>query len=169
MKPATWVLALGLVLSATNVQAGRRGHGKVPELKDLNPGQWQTTVRIQMPGSPIPLAPVIMSRCFTKTDFIPAAELTNPQFANMCKMADKTVTANSAKWQVQCKNPVAGGNMIGTGEIRFSGDTFTGNLTMSMQGLDPKMGMMNMRYDITGKRVGPCTGVAPTVKQLGTQ
>lgn len=64
---------------------------------------------------------------------------------NACKVSDYKTTGNMVTWKMTCTGPQT---MTGEGALTFSGDTYTGTLTLT----SPQA--MTMKMD--GKRLGDC-------------
>jgi len=118
----------------------------------LRPGRWDTTMQMQMPGSPIQMPATKTSRCVTADDAKnPASTLpTGPEGRGgkqECKTSDYKQVGNTVTWQTTCAGSPP---MTGTGEMTFTDDSYTGTMKMNMP-----QGAMTMK--MTGTRVGDCT------------
>ncbi len=127
-----------LLLCATAVSAA-------PNMK---PGLWETKVRTQMAGVPMQMPPVTTRQCISKKDMVPQTNSSGQD----CKVVDQNVSSNTVTWRIECKAD----NMhtTGSGKIVYHGDTFQGQIDMTMQ--QQGMGPMSMTQKMEGKRIGDC-------------
>ena len=88
-------------------------------------GNWQVTMEMDMPGMPQKMPPMTLTQCITKADADDPTKLA-PQgrgaAPSNCKVSDYKTEGNKVTWSMRCEgdNP-----MTGTGEIVYSGDTYT--------------------------------------------
>jgi hypothetical protein len=121
-------------------------------------GKWEVKAEIEMPNMPNMPAGMQMP-AFTTTQCITPEEAKDPQKSmpqggrggrgavpENCKVSDYKVDGNKVSWSMKCEPPQ---EMTGTGEFTYSGDTYTGVMTMNRGGQ-----MMTMKY--SGKRIGDC-------------
>ncbi len=115
---------------------------------NMKPGQWETTVQMEMPGMPMAMPPQTSSSCLTEKDMVPGAA----QPGQECKVTKQKLTGDTLEWSVECKDKSgAVSTMVGKGT--YKGETFTGTMQMTMShGGAP----MQMNAKMTGKRVGDC-------------
>jgi len=123
--------------------------GKAPKMK---PGMWQTTVEMKITGAPMPIPtqPITTKACLTEKDLVP--DMSQP--GQNCSVASHKIKGNKVTWDLKCED--ASGNkseMSGSG--KYKGDTFVGNMKMSMKHHGGPA--MQMTYKISSKRLGPCT------------
>lgn len=119
--------------------------GKAP---NVQPGQWETTVTMEMPGMPMAMPPVKTSKCLTKKDLTPDTS----QPGQNCKVLKQQFKGNDLEWSVKCTGQ-DGGTITMTGKGTYKTDTFTGNLEMDMSHGGQAM---KMTASIASKRIGPC-------------
>jgi hypothetical protein len=119
----------------------------------MRPGQWETTMQMEMPGSPIQMPAMKSARCITPEDAKdPSRSLpTGPQGRGNqksdCKVSDYKTSGSTVTWKMTCSSPEP---MTGTGEMTYTGDTaYNGTMKMDMQG-------RGMTMKISGMRVGDC-------------
>jgi hypothetical protein len=112
---------------------------------DIREGQWEITTKMEIPGMPTNMPPVKNTQCLTDKDFVPE----NSQPGQECKFPETKVTGNTVKWKMECKGK--GGEVNGTGEIIYSGDSFKGTMKMQMP-----QSNMEMTAHMNGKRIGEC-------------
>ena len=118
----------------------------------IRPGRWESTMQMQMAGSPIQMPEMKNTRCVTPEDAkdpsrsLPSGPEGRGGQKSDCKMSDYKVTGNTATWKMVCTSPQA---MTSTGEMTFTDDSYTGTMKM-----DSPQGPMTMK--LAGKRVGDC-------------
>jgi hypothetical protein len=136
------ILMLGLGV-ATTVTLAAQG--------PMRPGNWETTVKMEMAGMSMQMPEMKNTNCVTAEQLQkdPATGLPNmaQDPRSGCKVSDYKTTGNTVSWKMACPAPASS---TGTGELTFSGDTFTGTMKMSSPG-----GEMTMK--MAGKRLGDCT------------
>jgi hypothetical protein len=134
---------LGLVTAAGIVMASQG---------PMRPGQWETTMQLQMANMPMQMPEMKSTTCITPeqiekdpTSGLPKG-MQGGSGQDACKVSDYKVEGDTMSWKVAC--PAS--QMTGSGEITFSGDTYTG----TMKAATPQ-GEMTMKMN--GKRLGDCT------------
>jgi hypothetical protein len=104
---------------------------------------WETTSQAVIEGSPMKM-PVVSGQHCAKEDWAEAPQSGDP--SQHCQNTNFNRSGNKLTWSVVCDNPP----MSGQGELTFNGsDSYTGVLEF-------KSGQMNMKVNMTGKRVGVC-------------
>ncbi len=116
--------------------------GSVPNMQE---GEWEITTTMEMPGMPMNMSPVKHTQCLTKKDLVPKES----QPGQECTVIHNKVTGNTVTWTMKCSGQ--GGEMTGTGNITYSGNSFKGTIKMAM----PQQNMQ-MTSHLTGQRLGPC-------------
>jgi hypothetical protein len=109
----------------------------------VNPGKWQWTMQMEMPGMPFKMPPVKFTHCVTDEDVKTA--IPQNQKDNDCTVADYEIDGNTIRWTVNCPKQ----KMTGKGEITYEGDSMSGEMIMNSDGKE-----MTAKY--TGKRLGAC-------------
>ena len=115
----------------------------------MRPGRWDVTVQMEMPGMPMAMPAMKTTQCVTQAQLdapdkgLPTGPTKNP---NDCKMSDYKVAGDTVSWKIACTGQQA---MSGSGEMRFTGDSYEGLMKMTMD-----QQQMTMKY--TGKRIGDC-------------
>ena len=112
-----------------------------PNMKE---GLWEITTKMQMQGMDMP--PVKHTQCITKNDLVPQG---SQQPGQECEIIDVKTNGNTATWTMKCTGQ--SGEVIGTGEITYSGDSFKGTMTI----LIPQANI-EMTSHLSGKRIGKC-------------
>jgi hypothetical protein len=122
------VLAAGVIVASVSAQGPMRE------------GRWETTMQMQMAG--MTMAPTKTASCITKEQLKDPSK-TVPSSAPGCTISDYRVTGTKTTWKTVCKD------MEGTGEMVFKGDTYEGQIVVTMP--------HQMTMKISGKRLGDCT------------
>jgi hypothetical protein len=115
-------------------------------------GRWEVRIEMNMPGMPMKMPPVTTTQCITAADAKDPQKAAPPRDpkggASDCVVSDYREDGNKVTWSMKCEKPQP---MTGKGEFVYSGDGYTGTMTMDMGGM-----AMTMNY--TGKRLGDCQG-----------
>lgn len=117
----------------------------------MRPGQWESTMQMEMAGSPIQMPAMKSARCITPEDAkdpsrsLPTGPEGRGNQKSDCKVSDYKTSGSTVTWKMTCTSPPS----TGTGEMTYMGDTYDGTLKMDMQG-------RGMTMKIAGKRVGDC-------------
>jgi hypothetical protein len=116
------------------------------------PGNWHITMTMEMPGLPAAPPPRTMDICVTPKQSDDPKEAIKSQSKD-CDPADVKVEGNKVTYKVVCHSH--GGTQTGTGEIVYSGDAYTGTMTMEMA--NPRGGgTMKMIQHTSAQRTGDC-------------
>lgn len=143
MRFASSVLVLTLAAVAAVALAAQQN--------PMKPGNWETTILMQIPNMPTQMPEMKSTTCITpeQLEKDPASGLPRGMRgrggADQCEMSDYKVDGQTVTWKMACPQQ----QMTGTGEIIFSGDSYTGTMKAAMP-----MGEMTMK--MTGKRLGDC-------------
>jgi Protein of unknown function (DUF3617) len=117
-------------------------------------GLWEVKTEMQMEGMPMTMPPTTSQQCITPAEAndpskaAPQGRGRGGRGGQDCKVSDYKTEGNKVTWTMKCEGAQA---MTGSGEIVYSGDTYTGTMKMDMGG----RGAMTMKY--TAKRLGDCT------------
>jgi hypothetical protein len=114
---------------------------------DFEPGKWEITSKVEMPGMPAPMPPVSVTQCMTEQDPVP----TKSAGSESCQVKELKIEGNSASWKMKCNQP--GGEAEGTGQITYHGDRFEGTTKMSV---GPPEAKVVVTTKITGRRISAC-------------
>lgn len=115
----------------------------------MREGRWEITTEMAMPGMPMKMPPQKHVRCITRKDLdnpggaVPG----DPTAKDQCKVTDHKVDGNTITWKMSCPPPQS---TSGTGRIVVEGDSYSGQMKMTME-----EGEMTMKY--SAKRLGDCT------------
>jgi hypothetical protein len=113
---------------------------------NLEPGKWEITTKVKIPGMPAEMAnrEFVHTQCLTEEDFVPRGSQAS---SGDCEIRDINQRGNTVTWTMHCST--GQGDMDGEGRIVYSGDTFSGNITTNMPG-------MQIKQQMKGRRLGPC-------------
>lgn len=147
MKRILLALSICIGLSvASNADAGKKPIAK--------PGLWEATITMQMPGMPMPMKPVITTRCLTEKDFVPSSGQPDQD----CKVIKQKADGSKIEWTTRCKDK-SGNTTEMSGKGVYKSDSFIGTMTLAMtRGGNPAM---QMSFKISSKRIGPCKKTKP--------
>ena len=118
----------------------------------MQEGQWEVTVEMEMPGMPMKMPPVVQSQCMTRDDMVPHAERPGEE----CQPTNARVEGDTVTWGIQCRSR-DGSTTQGHGTATYRGDSFDGHVDMTMNHAGQAM---KMRQKLSGKRLGDCTAGA---------
>ena len=113
---------------------------------DMQPGLWQVTTQIEIPGMPVPIPPATVSYCMTADELVPKTSQDPSQ--GRCETASQSINGNTVSWRAVCQSPQ--GETVSTGRITYGGDTYHGSVEIEAPGVPPMKQMLN------GRRVGDC-------------
>lgn len=116
----------------------------------INPGKWEITTTTQMAGLPAQSAK--HTQCLTADNAVPTSQDPNQS----CEISDIKTQGNTITWKVYCTG--GGGKMNGNGSVTYSGNTMTGTLNMTSEGV-------LIKNKISGRRIGACDGQTSTTTQ----
>jgi hypothetical protein len=117
-------------------------------------GLWEIKTEMQMEGMPMTMPPMTSQQCITPAEAndpnksTPQGRGRGGRGPQDCQVSDYKTEGNKVSWTLKCTGAQS---VSGTGELVYSGDSYTGTMTMEMGG----RGTMTMKY--TGKRLGDCT------------
>lgn len=120
----------------------------------MQPGMWEITTQMNMPGMPYQMPPMTFKHCVTPEMLAKdhgLGEQKSPPGSH-CERTRMKLSGNRAEWAVSCTGKA---NMSGHGTLTWdSPDSYHGetHLTMDMDGQT-----RNMTQTMQGKRLGACT------------
>jgi hypothetical protein len=132
MLKKLFLLALVLAVWASPTLAGSE--------VDFNPGLWEVTSQIEMPGMTMPATTT--QQCLKQHDPVPQSGRNQD-----CTLSDVKISGNTVTWKVVCSGEE--GRTTGQGAVTYSGNSFQGTVEMQSQGMDM---IMHMK----GRRIGDC-------------
>jgi hypothetical protein len=127
------LFVLSIFLFSCTVQNG-------PNMKE---GMWEVTMRMEVPGMPVQMAPQTYTQCLTQKEAVPQREEPNQN----CKIVKQDIKGDTVSWRVECET--SHGTAVSDGSITYKGDTFEGIITM-------KQGGTEVTQRLSGRWVGKC-------------
>ncbi len=110
---------------------------------NMNPGLWEWTAQMNMPGSGMTIPPQVNRRCLTKDDLVPATKKPGQE----CKIKNLKTSRNQVNWAMTCTT--SQGPVASVGKMFYNGDSAHGEVEVNSQG-------MLMSSKMSGKRLGDC-------------
>ncbi|MBF0135501.1 MAG: DUF3617 domain-containing protein [Magnetococcus sp. DMHC-1] len=114
-------------------------------------GLYEITINTEMPGMPMPSQS--MRQCITQAD------IKNPQNimkkagqSDDCAIKNLQQESNKIAFSIACPSQ----QLSGQGEYRFSGESYSGTMSMTMPNPAGAGKPMSMTVKTTAKLVGPC-------------
>ncbi len=132
------VVTVSLLFMQTGIAAAE------PDMKE---GQWEITVKMDMPGLPFQMPPMKSTTCITKENLAPQPE----QKGQDCTMKDTQIKGNVVTWVVDCKDKKS--STHAEGEVTYHGSGFDGTILMTT---NDKNGETQMTQKMSGRFLGPC-------------
>lgn len=114
---------------------------------DMNPGKYEITAQVEMPGMPQKMPPQTTTQCLDEQNPVPDA---NPD-SQGCTVTDMTTNGNTITYTMTCDQQ--GMVIKSTGRLTFKGDVFEGSTQTDM---GPQAGGMKITTTVKGKRIGKC-------------
>ncbi|MCP3952554.1 MAG: DUF3617 family protein [Desulfobacterales bacterium] len=113
---------------------------------DINfkPGKWEITSKMEMAGG-MNMPSHTSTQCMSRDNIVPQ----DTQPGQECVVTETKTTGNTITWTMACKGQQ--GDMKGVGKITYDGDTFEGEMVMSMS-----MANMKIINKMRGRRIGDC-------------
>jgi len=117
---------------------------------NMNPGKWkitiETKIETEMVGMPdMNIPPVTHTQCLEKGNLVPQSE----EASQECKISDIEEDGDTISWKIICSGK--NGQMEGTGEVTYRGDSMEGTMGMVIKGAN-----MQVKNIINGRRIGDC-------------
>ncbi len=124
--------------------------GGGPGGPNMKEGLWEITIRMDMPGMPMPMPPQTYRHCLTHKDMVPKTQ-EQPGQTN-CREVKREVKGETVSCVIECTAPE--GAVISSGTVTYRGDAMEGAVKVRVP--DGKRGAMEMTQQMNGKWVGPC-------------
>ena len=120
-------------------------HGAAPNMRE---GEWEITMKMEMPGMPMAMPPQVTQRCITNKDLAdPQKPVPGAQPGDSgCKTTDHKMQGNTATWKMACED-----GTTGSGTATYSNTSYTSTITMMQGGQPPAMTMQQ-----SGRHLGAC-------------
>jgi hypothetical protein len=116
----------------------------------MQPGLWEITSEVDMPGMPMKLPPQTMQHCYTAADLEQGKNAVPQSQQSNCKVTDYKIDGNTATWEMECTGPTP---MHGTGTMTTDATSYSGSMHSVMQGPN---GNTEMTTHWHAKRIGAC-------------
>lgn len=112
---------------------------------DMKVGLWEVTTKWEMPGMPkgMEMSSVKFNQCITRENNVPQSKGQDKD----CRITHSEVNGSTVMWEMECTGE--GRDMSGKGKVTYSGDTFTGGMTIETK-------EMNITQHLSGRRIGDC-------------
>lgn len=120
------------------------------ESSNMQPGLWEITTKMEMPGMPMQLPPNTMQHCYSAQDLAQAHNAVPQDESGNCRIEDYKLEGNTASWSIVCSGPNA---MRGRATMTMEPTSYHGSMKSSMQG---PAGNMQMTTHWRGRRIGDC-------------
>ena len=115
-------------------------------------GNWHLTVHTEMVGMPVTPPPMSFDKCITPAAADDPKQAIKEQSPD-CDPADVKVAGNKVTYKMTCHKH--GGTQTGAGEMVYSGDSYSGTMTVEMD--NPRGGgKVKVIQHMTGQRTGDC-------------
>ena len=123
------------------------------ETPNINPGQWEyeTTMTMSAGGQAMP------ARTMKNKDCVRQEDVTDPDLfggdeLKDCEVSELVQSRSRLRYTLSCPGP-DGSPYTMSADLKLQGDTMEGTMTGDMKS---PMGPMNMRMELSGKRIGDC-------------
>ena len=123
------------------------------ETPNINPGQWEyeTTMTMSAGGQAMP------ARTMKNKDCVRQEDVTDPDLfggdgLKDCEVSELEQSRSRLRYTLSCPGP-DGSPYTMSADLKLQGDTMEGTMTGDMKS---PMGPMNMRMELSGKRIGDC-------------
>jgi uncharacterized protein DUF3617 len=117
---------------------------------EIQPGLWEITTKMEMPGMPQSMPAHTMRHCYTKKD-VENGKSTVPQSEDKnCQIKNYKVSGDTITWSMECTGEHA---MTTDGTMTVGATTYTGTMKSKMK-QDGKT--VEMNQTMAAKRVGEC-------------
>ena len=137
MRKAHWMFGALAVLAASPSLAA----------EGMQPGMYEYTMKMEMPGMPMAMPPQVFQRCLTQKDVEKGDYASNPRENSKCEIKNMKHEAGKVSYDVACKGEHA---VSGHYEFKMTPTSMSGGGTMNMEG------GQTMKQNMSAKRVGDC-------------
>ena len=127
---------------------------------NMEEGNWEVTMKMQMEGMPFAMPPMKVNQCLTKKDMLPNASADK----NSCDVKEQKVSGDTVTWRMVCKDPE--GTTENEGKITYFGKLYEGTMHTKTT---PKQGgeTMSASYQLQGRHTGACMAAPKPNKKAG--
>jgi hypothetical protein len=133
VRKSTW--AAGLILATAAATAA--------EDPSTQPGLWDYTVKMEIPGMPVALPPQTFQQCVTQADVDSGKQYRSGSDQD-CEVRNIKESADRITFDLACKD-----GTTGKSDFRYTASTLSGKTVMTREGQDVTLNM-------TAKRAGDC-------------
>ena len=123
------------------------------ETPNINPGQWEyeTTMTMSAGGQAMP------ARTMKNKDCVRQEDVTDPDLfggdeLKDCEVSELEQSRSRLRYTLSCPGPDVSPYTM-SADLKLQGDSMNGTMKGDMQS---PMGPMNMRMELSGKRIGDC-------------
>jgi len=109
----------------------------------MRPGQYEYTVRMEIPGMPVAMPPMTLQHCLTQADIDQGRQYESRQNQD-CEVKNLRQSPGKASMDLVCKD-----GTTGKGEYTFGNDALNGKTTMMRDG-------QAMAMNMSARRAGDC-------------
>lgn len=104
----------------------------------MQPGLWEITTEMEMPGMPMKLPPQSIRHCYTAKELADGRNAVPQSGDGNCQVKNYRMSGNTASWEIECIGESA---MHGKASMTISPTRYTGKMeaVMSSPGGDMKM------------------------------
>lgn len=124
---------------------------------NMQEGNWEVTVKMEIVGMPIAMPPQTHNQCVTQKDLVP--DMAQP--GEDCIVRGQKVVGDTITWRMQCKGKE--GTMDGEGRIKYSGKTYAGEMQLRMT--EKSGDVMEIKNTMQGRHTGPCGAKSKKAKR----
>jgi hypothetical protein len=117
---------------------------------NMQDGQWEMSIKVDMPGMPPNMPASKFTQCLTKKDVVPVKK----EPSENCKMVKNSISGNTVTWVMECRNK-DGGTTESAGSVTYKGAGFDGGVKTVITNAQGKK--MEMKSLLSGRRVGECS------------
>ena len=109
----------------------------------MQPGLYDYTAKMEIPGMPFPMPPQKFQHCLTQADVDSGKQFESQQNQD-CEVKNLKQSGNSASFDLACKD-----GTTGSASYTFTGDSFSGKTVMTKEGHP-------MTINLSAVRSGAC-------------
>lgn len=150
-------MSLGNNLTLSLIAAALSAPHLASAAPDMQEGNWEVTMKMEMQGMPFAMPPMKHNQCMTKQDLVPSTK----EKDDSCVVKEQKVSGNTVSWRVVCKD--RDGTTEGDGKITYAGKSYNGVMNAKMT--DKSGEVTSVKYQIQGRHTGPCTPKADPRKK----
>ncbi|MEO5377035.1 MAG: DUF3617 domain-containing protein [Magnetococcus sp. DMHC-6] len=114
------------------------------------PGLYEINLHTVMPGMDMP--DQVLQECMTKEDLADPQRMLNKGGSDGCQLKDLKQENNRMNFSIICPNE----QMTGQGAYLFAGDSYTGQMALTMPNPGGAGSAMSITTTTKAKRIGPC-------------